>query len=195
MSKKENQNVNITLNTKNKEDGEVVVSIFTLIKKLRKYLLIWIIAAVICVGLAVAYAVFTTHVQKPTLTALVGFSYDGVEKGLDPNGRDFKVETIKSPNVIESALTDLNLEIEQLEYVRQGITITGITPKDTVARLTQYSNVINKNGNIAAAEKILETTYFPTQYTVSFDYTATDFTDEEAVQLFNRILEIGRAHV
>ena len=189
MSKKENQNVNITLNTKNKEDGEVVVSIFTLIKKLRKYLLIWIIAAVICVGLAVAYAVFTTHVQKPTLTALVGFSYDGVEKGLDPNGRDFKVETIKSPNVIESALTDLNLEIEQLEYVRQGITITGITPKDTVARLTQYSNVINKNGNIAAAEKILETTYFPTQYTVSFDYTATDFTDEEAVQLFNRILE------
>ena len=81
----------------------------------------------------------------------------------DPNGRDFKVETIKNPNVIESALTDLNLEIEQLEYVRQGITITGITPKDTVARLTQYSNVINKNGNIAAAEKILETTYFPTQ--------------------------------
>ena len=189
MSKKENQNVNITLNTKNKEDGEVVVSIFTLIKKLRKYLLIWIIAAVICVGLAVAYAVFTTHVQKPTLTDLVGFSYDGVEKGLDPNGRDFKVETIKRPNVIESAQTDLNLEIEQLEYVRQGITITGITPKDTVARLTQYSNVINKNGNIAAAEKILETTYFPTQYTVSFDYTATDFTDEEAVQLFNRILE------
>lgn len=189
MSKKENQNVNITLNTKEKEDSEIVVSIFTLIRKLKKYLLIWIIAAVLCIGIAVAYSMITTHVQKPTLTALIGFSYDGIEKGLDPNGRDFKVETIKNPNVIESALTDLNLEIEQLEYVRQGITITGITPKDTVARLTQYSNVINKNGNIAAAEKILETTYFPTQYTVAFDYSATDFTDEEAVQLFNRILE------
>lgn len=189
MSKKENQNVNITLNANTKEDSEVVISIFTLIKKLKKYLLIWIIAAVVCVAIAIGYSMITTHVQKPTLTALVGFSYDGVEKGLDPNGRDFKVETIKSPSVIETALTDLNLEIEQLEYVRQGITISGITPKDTVARLTQYSNVINKNGNIAAAEKILETTYFPTQYTVAFDYSATDFTDEEAVQLFNRILE------
>lgn len=189
MSKKENQNVNITLNTNEKEDNEVVISIFTLIKKLKKYLLIWIIAAVVCVALAVGYSMITTHVNKPILEALVGFSYNGIEQGLDPNGRDFKVETIKNPNVIESALTDLDLEIEQLEYVRQGITIKGITPKDTVDRLTQYSRVLDQNGNIAAAEKILETTYFPTQYIVTFDYSATDFTDEEAVALFNRVLE------
>ncbi len=189
MSKKENQNVNITLNTNEKDDNEVIISIGTLIKKLKKYLLIWIVAAVVCVALAVGYSMITTHVKKPTLEALVGFSYNGIEQGLDPNGRDFKVETIKNPNVIESALTDLNLELEQLEYVRQGITIKGITPKDTVARLTQYGNVVDKTGNVAAAEKILETTYFPTQYIVEFDYSATDFTDEEAVALFNRVLE------
>lgn len=188
MAKKDERNLNITINNHETDDG-VVISFTTLVKKLKKYLLIWIITAVFLLALAFGYAGFTTHVNKAHLTAVVSFSYDGIEKGLDPSGRDFDEYSIKNPAVIEASLTELGISLEELEYIRQGIEIEGILPKDTVQRLTVYSNVLNTNGSVSVADKILETSYFPTQYKVYFDYNKTSLTDKEAVKVFNSILD------
>lgn len=187
MAKSDERNLNITLNNQEDED-RVVLSLSTLIRKLKKYLLVWIVAACVIVIVSIGFAAITTHVKKAELTALVSFSYDGIEKGLDPKGMKLDINTIKNPSVIEAALTDLNIDLEQLEKVRQGITFEGRLPKDTIERLTVYDNVLGQSGNIGAAEKILETAYFPTQYTVSFDYNGTDLTDDQAVAVFNGIL-------
>lgn len=188
MAKKEERNVNIMIKNPEEEEKELVISFSTLLKKLRKYLLIWIVAAVVFVGAAFGYAGITTHVNKASLHALVGFSYDGIEKGLDPAGNTFDPYSIKNPAVIENALTSLGMDVGQLESIREGITIYGIKPKDVINRLTVYNDVLDTNGNVNAAEKILETTYFPTQYHVYFNYTNTSLTDTEAVEVINAIL-------
>lgn len=187
MAQKDNRNLNIVIKN-NEEEKDIVITFSTLLKKLKKYLVIWIVAVFVFVGLAFAYASITTHVNKASLHALVGFSYDGIEKGLDPAGSTFDPYSIKNPSVIENALTSLGLGVEQLETIRQGISIEGVTPKDAIRRLTVYNDVLNSNGSISAAEKILETTYFPTQYHVYFDYSKTGLTDSDAVQVINAIL-------
>ncbi len=187
MAKKDERNVNIVIKNP-EEDKELIISFSTLLKKLRKYLLIWIVVAVVFVGAAFGYSGITTHVNKASLHALVGFSYDGIEKGVDPAGNTFDPYSIKNPAVIENALTSLGMDVGQLENIREGITIYSVTPRDAVNRLTVYQNVLDKNGNVNAAEKILETTYFPTQYHVYFNYTNTSFTDAEAVEVINAIL-------
>lgn len=188
MAKKEERNVNIMIKNPEEEDKELVISFSTLLKKLRKYLLIWIIAAVVFVGAAFGYAGITTHVNKAALHALVGFSYDGIEKGLDPAGKTFDPYSIKNPAVIEDALSSLGMGVEELENIRQGITIHGVTPRDAVNRLTVYQSVLDKSGNVNAAEKILETAYFPTQYHIYFNYSDTSLTDDDAVSVFNAVL-------
>lgn len=188
MAKKDERNVNIVIKNPEAEEKELIVSFSTLLKKLRKYLLIWIVAAVVLVGAAFGYSGITTHVNKASLHALVGFSYDGVEKGLDPAGKAFDPYSIKNPAVIEAALSSLGMGMDELENIRQGITIEGVTPKNAIDRLTVYNNVLDKNGNISAAEKILETTYFPTQYHVYFNYTNTSLTDDEALAVINAVL-------
>lgn len=188
MAKKEERNVNVVIKNTEEEDKELVVSFSTIFKKLRKYLVIWIIVAVVFVGAAFGYAGVTTHVNKPSLQALVGFSYDGIEKGLDPSGNTFDPYSIKNPAVIENALTSLNMSVEYLESIREGITIKGVIPKDAINRLTVYSDVLDTNGNIGAAERILETTYFPTQYYVYFNYNNTTLADDDAVEVFNAVL-------
>lgn len=188
MAKKEERNVNIMIKNQEEEDKELVISFSTLLKKLRKYLLIWIVAAVVFIGAAFGYAGITTHVNKAALHALVGFSYDGVEKGLDPAGKTFDPYSIKNPAVIEDALSSLGMGMEELENIRQGITIQGVKPKDAINRLTVYQDVLDKSGSVSAAEKILETTYFPTQYHVYFNYSNTSFSDDDAVTVFNAIL-------
>ena len=189
MAKKDDRNLNITIKNQEDKENEVVVSIFTIIKKLRKYLLVWVVVAVLFVVFAFGYATVTTHVSKPSLQALISFSFDGVEKGLDPNGDNFDVNTVKSPAVIEAALSDLDMDLTNLEPVRQGIKFVGIKPKDAVDRITLYEKVVDTNGNVNAVEKILDTTYFPTQYRVYFDYNGTSLSDEQAVDVFNAILE------
>lgn len=188
MAKKEERNVNIMIKNPEEEDKELVISFSTLLKKLRKYLLIWIVAAVVFVGAAFGYAGITTHVNKAALHALVGFSYDGIEKGLDPAGKTFDPYSIKNPAVIEDALSSLGMGVEELENIRQGITIHGVTPRDAVNRLTVYQSVLDKSGNVNAAEKILETAYFPTQYHIYFNYSDTSLTDDDAVSVFNAVL-------
>lgn len=189
MANKDERNLNIIINSA-EEDDRPVISISTLLKKMRRNFMLWLVAAVVFVVAAFGYAGFTTHVKKAKLEALVSFSYDGVEKGLDPSGRKFDVTTIKNPAVIESALTELNLSLEELENIRKGIDFIGTMPKDAVERLKVYESVLlqGNNGSMSAAEKILETTYFPTQYTVTFDYNETGLTDSEAVDVFNEIL-------
>lgn len=190
MDKKEISNLNITINNQEDNENDVVISFSTLIKKLKKYFLIWLVLVVVFIVMAFGYAGISTQITKARLTALISFSFDGVEKGLDPNGRKFDVYSVKNPAVIERALTELGINMDQLEPVREGITITGRIPDDALQRLSVYNDVLNtSNGSISAAEKILETTYFPTQYEVYFNYNKTSLTDEEAVNVLNAILD------
>ena len=128
MAKKDDRNLNITIKNQEEKENEVVVSISTVLKKLRKYVLIWLVVAVLFVVFSLGYATITTHVSKPSLVALISFSYDGIEKGLDPNGRKFEVTSVKSPAVIEAALDELGMDMTNLEPIRQGIAFEGITP-------------------------------------------------------------------
>lgn len=188
MVKKDERNVNIVIKNPEEENKELVISFSTLLKKLRKYLLIWIVVAVVFVGAAFGYSGITTHSNKVSLHALVGFSYDGIEKGLDPSGKTFDPYSIKNPAVIEDALSSLGMNVDQLEAIRQGITIYGVRPKDAVDRLTVYQSILDTNGSVSVAEKILEKTSFSTQYHVYFDYSKTSLTDDEAVEVFNTVL-------
>ena len=190
MAKKEDRNLNITIKNQEDKADEVVVSISTVIKKLKKYLFVWIVAAVFFVVVSFGYAAVTTHVNKPALSALVSFSYSGIEKGLAPDGRKLDVNTIKDPSVISDAMEELDIDKKELESIRQGITFKGIVPQDAAERITKYESFLESNsgGGIQAVEKILDTTYFPTQYYVYFDYNNTSLSDKEAVSVLNEIL-------
>ena len=186
------RNLNITLKNEPAEQDEVVISLGTIFKKLKKYLLLWIVSAVVIFVLSFGCATVTTHIKKAKLTALISFSYDGIEKGLDPKGRDFDVNTIKNPDVIKNAIEELGIDMEQLEFIRQGISIEGLIPKDAIDRITTYENILEKaaNPSLQMAQAMLDVTYYPTQYKVYFDYNDTELTSEEALNVFNRILEL-----
>ncbi len=192
MASNNDRNINIMLQNPQDEEDEVVISISTVIKKLKKYFLIWVVSAVVIFMLSFGYAFLSTHViKKPSLQALVGFSYSGIEKGLDPSGRKFDPYSISNPNVIERAINSLGLDMSQLEKVREGIVIKGLTPKDAMDRLTVYESILEKasSGQLAIADKMLETSYYPTQFQVVFNYNNTTLSSSDAVNLFNEILE------
>ena len=198
MENKEERNLNITL--KNDDDkNEVVVSIGGIFRKLRKYLLLWIITAVVIAASTVGVVALAGVVSgnKTPLTAVVSFTYDGIEKGLDPAGNDFDVNTLKNPIVVKNSLIELGYDLEMLETVRRGIVIESIMPEDTYDKYTAYMSIFENNqtnGVINAAQQILDTKWYPTEYKVHFDYSETGLNGKDAANLFNTILNQYRSY-
>lgn len=184
------RNLNITLRNPDDEKDQVLISFSAFLKKLRKYAFTWVIAAVIFFVAAFGYAALTTHVRKPSLEALISFSYSGIEKGLDPNGRDFDIYSVSDPKGIEAALTNLGMDLKNVEKIREGITFKGIIPHDAADRIAAYKSVyeFGNSNSLSAVEKMLETSYYPTQFYAYFDYNSTGLTSDQALDVFNEIL-------
>ena len=191
MSKSNERNLNVTIKNDHDEKDEVVISLSGIFKKLKKYFLPWVIIAAMLGAAVVSIKAAKVMKSKPPLTALVSFSYSGIEKGLDPNGKSFDVNTLKNPEVISAAVAELELSDTKIEPIRQNISISGVIPADAVDRLTLYNSVKaqSTNGNVAPVQAILDTSYYPTQYKIKFNYANTGLSKEDAVDVFNMMLD------
>lgn len=191
MAKKDEKNLNITIKNQEENKETMIISLSSILSHLKKYFVIWLVFAIIAGVVATAFSGFKTLVAKPSITALVSFTYKGVEKGLDPAGRTFDVNSIKSPTVIEGALSSLDIDIENLDNIRKNISIDGIIPEDAVNRITAYKNIYETatSGNLAAAQAMLDVTYYPTTYKVHFNYGEAGLNRREGAEVLNTMLK------
>lgn len=191
MSKKEVRDLNVTINSKENDDDSVVISMSGLGKGLKKYFLPWIIIAAILAVCVTGMNTIKVVRQKTPLTALVSFNYNGIEKGLDPAGHTFDINSIKNVQVISDALTEHDLDLVYSDKIRNAMSFEGIIPSDAIDKMTTYQSVYqsSQNGNLAAAQAMLDVTYYPTQFKVTFEYGRTGLSRKDAVQVLNSILD------
>ena len=191
MAKKDERNLNVTIKNQDSSDNEVVISVSSILRKLKKYLALWLAVAIIAGILGVVLSAVKTFSAKNPARALVSFTYPNIEKGLDPAGRKFEIESMKNPVVIERTLTEMEIDLKKVEDVRSNITFGYNLPEDAYDKLTAYNSVMEKatNGSLSAAQAMLDTKYYPTQFTVYFDFGAAGFDRKTGVEVLNNLLE------
>ncbi|HAG14871.1 MAG TPA: lipopolysaccharide biosynthesis protein [Ruminococcus sp.] len=191
---KNEKNVNVILKNDDRRDDDVTISFPAVFRKLKKHFAAWFLTSVIVGGFITGLSMFFSTTTATPVRALVSFTYKGIENGKNPDGTDFDVNTVKSPNVIEKAIGDCGFEPELLETVRKDILIEGLIPEDTVERITAYKNIYEnaQTGQLAAAQAMLAETWYSTQYTITFDYKDSGLNRSDAVQLLNTILDCYR---
>ncbi len=190
MSKNEERNLNVTIKNDQDDKDSVVLSLSGLGKGLKRYFLPWVIVAVIAfVGVAGIKTIGVVRNKTP-LQALIGFNYDGIEQGLDPAGHTFDINSVKNVQVISEALAENEVDISKADAVRNAITFEGVIPPDAIDKMTTYKSVYESstNGNLAAAQAMLDVTYYPTQFKVNFNYGSTGISKAKAVQVLNAML-------
>lgn len=124
-------------------------------------------------------------------SAVIMFSFDGIDEGLDPNGGLFDVNKIKSTAVINEALKELGWESGDIEEIRANMKLEGVIP-DSVK---QQISVINTVAEDAAEyyTNIEDLDYFPSQYTVTLN-RCNGMTGKETSELLNAILMAYRKY-
>ncbi len=193
MENKEERNINLIIKNEEENKDEVTISIKSIFRNLKNFFAIWIALTIIVSILSMLVIAFKNVDTYKEISSLVSFTYDGIEKGLDPSGNKFDVNTIKNPQVIEKALNELNIPSAELESVRRSISIDGIVPQDAIDKITAYKEIVQSSssgtGALTAVEKILDTKYYPTQFKVYLNYAGLNMDGTHASALLNKILE------
>ena len=198
MTKEELQkeSTKIYLQVDNSEDYDSQIDIINVVsemgkkKRFYKYLLIFAACIGICLGLVVTGVQYLIG-DSSYARAVVSFQYEGIEEGLDPNGASFDINKLKSPIVIENALASLNITDISTEDIRQNIKIEGVIPEDAVERITVIKEMALED--ISNYEKILDVSYFPSQYIV-YLYKDRFMASEDTEAILNAVLESYREY-
>ncbi len=137
---------------------------------IRKLILPWLIVAVIG-GLCVLGVHFADLPARSGASAVVNFSYSGIESGLDPAGNRFDVNEIKDEGVVRTAVSAAGLEGADIEKIRGSVVITAVLPEDTISRITKMTS---RFGDSSQADRsdLKVSAYYPTQYQITFNYSA-----------------------
>lgn len=170
------------------EEDTITIPVIEIFRQLKKYVFLWIILAVVAAGLVFGGSLIVYTSSATPMTAMVGFYYDGIESGLDPNGNEFDANSIKSPAVIETTLTDLGMSLEHVESYRHNLVISGIVPEGTIDEITAYKSIFESNNSIEAAKELMNVSYYPTTFEVQFTYSQTDLSRVEAADFLNTLL-------
>ena len=170
------------------EEDTITISVMDIFRQMKKYFLPWVLIAVIAAGAVFGGAMLLSNSKATPLTAMVGFTYDGIEKGLDPNGNEFDANTLKSPSIIESTLTDLGMDTKKTDAIRSAITISGVVPDDTIDELTAYKSIFESTNSVDAAQKLMDVSYYPTRFEIQFAYGNSEMNRSQAADFLNTML-------
>lgn len=157
-------------------------------KRIYRYLMAIAVFVGVLAGLLVTGIRYITG-QSACAQAVITFQYEGIEEGLDPNGAAFDINKLKSPVVIQAALDSLGETDISAEEVRQNIAIEGVIPEDAVDRITVIKEMALEDAT--NYEKILDVSYFPSQYVIYY-YKDWSMSGSKAAELLNALLESYR---
>lgn len=192
-----NKNINVTVMTPDNDENTITISFSSIFSNLKKFFVLWLAAAVIVMFLT---AGISRVMQKTSYygdaKALIALNYEGAEEGLDPNGNELDITKIKSPSVIESALSSLDINIDKADIIRRNVNVDGVIPEDSLNEMSLYYDVFSSGSSsqLSAAQSLIDTEYSPVKYIISFDYFNTGFTLEEGKEILNAILNSYRSY-
>lgn len=173
---------------KEKKKINLAVGIKSVLSQLKRFFILWLCAAIV-VGIITAGSNLVSSISKGNVTSVVNFSFDGIESGLDPMGNKFDSYKIKDKSNIKAALEELGMDTsdEQIELIQDNISVDGVVPDSIIKDITSYSGIVNSSG-LNTTNSINDTSYNPTQYSVTLRYTKTGLGRKEAADVLNNIL-------
>ena len=158
-------------------------------EQVKKLFWLWLVIAVVAGCAVLVYNHYTMPIRNK-MTATVNFSFDGIEQGMDPAGNRFNAEELKEPEVLRAAAEAIGLSVSEadIQNISDHITLLGIVPEDAISRITAHTSVY-ANDNISVLSAAKSNAYYPSQFTVTFDYRAAGFSDAQGNQLFSAVLK------
>lgn len=143
--------------------------------------------AIAFVAVLLFHFIFVT--ERGLCSAVVNFSYDGIESGLDPNGNRFDPSEIKDADIVRQAAEAIGESVtpENMEAIQDALTIQGSVPSDVLQDIINNASIYGDE--LSSVTEVGESAYFPSQYTVTFRYNDAGFTAAQGTRFLEELLK------
>ncbi|MDE7107956.1 MAG: hypothetical protein K2O39_06490 [Clostridiales bacterium] len=143
-----------------------------------------VIAALLTTVIAVPVKVYAK--SEPIAQTSIEYIYEGIEKGLDPNGAPLDTGNIISPTVLAQAVKEANLQkkIKDISTLRNTMRVESVLT-DEYVRLTEAA----ANGDKTASDRLRNYNMYSTRFNIIIsDPAELDLSDDQAKLLLNKIV-------
>lgn len=171
-------------------DRDPIFTLKGLLAQAKRYLLCWLVVAIVSALAVTCVAGVLQHSQNIAKT-LVEFTFDGIDSGKDPAGNSFDVAAqMKSPVVIERALENAGLGDDlTVDAIRNAITVKGHIPSTEYDKMTAYQSIFDSgNVSISSVETMINTSYFPTRYTLELNGSEAGLDADQSVVVLDALV-------
>ncbi|MDD4627393.1 MAG: Wzz/FepE/Etk N-terminal domain-containing protein [Syntrophomonas sp.] len=122
---------------------------------------------------------------KSKAEVIVSFNFDGVEKGLDPDGKRFDLGKIKAPVVLDPVIEDLQLDKKKItvDDLRDNLEITPIVPAAIIEKIQHMIEAVPEKNADAKESTAIQTLedyqYYPTRFIITLNIPKSMDADSE----------------
>lgn len=127
----------------------------------------WLIGVLVIIAVIGTYSYYRFLAPKlGEIQTIISFNFKGIEKGLDPHGKNMDVSMIKSPQVLENVVKSLSLEQYGITSndLRINISITPVIPGNITENIRRLEEDIKSN-----IEPLQQYIYYPNKYIIKFN--------------------------
>lgn len=191
LNDKDLQRIYLQVNQEEEEDAVDLLNVAGRMGK-KKKLFGYMLMLAICTGVVLGALVTGVKAllgSTSYASAVISFSYDGIDQGQDPNGGALDVTKIKSTPIVSAALDTLQMDKVDVEDVRSALKITGVIP-DSVKQEIAVINTVAEDAT-EYYTNISDLDYFPSQYVVRLN-KLKGVNGEKTNELLNAILAAYR---
>lgn len=148
---------------------------------------LWIFFSALVLAAVIAANYFIK--DRLVVTAVVNFSYDGIESGRDPVGNRFDEQEIKAESQIRAAAQAVAwaLSDEDVQKMQNALEIHGVVPTDIFESIIEYESIYGKDA-IEKETNIRESAYFPSQYTITLHYAQAGISESQGTLFLGELL-------
>ena len=150
----------------------------------KKWLLL---AAIAMLATLIFHFLFVT--EKGICSAVVNFSYAGLESGLDPNGHRFEPMEMKDAKLVRQAAEALGETVtdEDVERLQDALTVQGDIPNDAFERIVTNSSIFGEEG-LEDTTHVADASYFTSRYSISLRYRDAGFSSEQGKSFLTELM-------